>query len=418
MKTNFQLELLVLSFFLIAHSQAQVQPDQVIEIFRHGARGPLDSYDPQWSSSELGQLTTVGMVEQYNLGKTFATKYSNLVAAGFSPSDVYVLSDDVKRCIESAMVQVSSIFRGLTSTLSTSSPKGLQDNLIAEYTPLLPTDEASRGAYVPVEVNIATSGSNEYLIFNGNEAAYCSKLSDYSSQDETSSKATEAWTLFQDPIEEVNALLPSSEKINNMGKLVIAYDAFIADVAADKTLPGGISDYQLIENLGFGQAYYIYLLEQGQKIQRQLTSFNTIHAVLDQVTNFRAGKNPKKLALYSAHDKNMYAVLAAFGVVSEECLLINYDSNTADETLTDPSCQYPAFASYLTFEFYNDTANPYIKFYYNETLVPLCNGQDSCGYEDFLVFARSAGGNNTLASWNDQCKSKPFDFSLIVIQIL
>jgi len=412
---NFNVPILLL-LFLCASYQATL-PDQVIEIFRHGARGPIVSYDPQWSSSELGQLTKTGMVEQYNLGKALAEKYPNLVASGYNPNDVYVLANYVQRCIESTMVQVSSMFRGTTSTLKDSSPKSMQASLIAEYESLLPASEASRGDYVPVKVNVVST-EDEKLFFNGKDAGYCNKMSDYINENQNSPKMKEAWSIFQDPVKQANAQLPENKKITSMTSLVTAFDAFIADVFDKRPLPGGITDSKLIESLNYGSAYDIYLREQSQLIQRQLGSFNTLEGILEQMANFRAGKNAKKLALYGGHDKNLYSILAAFGVITEECLLADYASHTKDETLPYPNCQYPGFASHIIFEFYNDTSSPYVKFYYNDVLVPLCNGQDSCSYQDFKVLAHSAGGNNTPDSWNKQCGNKKIHVWMIIVPVI
>jgi len=407
---------ILLLLFVCASYQATL-PDQVIEIFRHGARGPLDNYDPQWSSSELRQLTKTGMVEHYNLGKAIAEKYPNLVASGYNPDDVYVLANYVERCIESAMVQISSMFRGKTSTITKSSPNGMQANLIAEYESLLPASEASRGDYVPVNVKVVST-EDEKLFFNGKDAGYCNKMSDYIKENQESSKMKKAWSIFQDPVNQANAQLPANKKITSMDSLVTAFDAFIADVFDNRPLPGGITDTKLIESLNYGSAYNIYLKEQSQLIQRQLGSFNTFEGILEQMANFRAGKNAKKLALYGGHDKNLYSILAAFGIVTEDCLLADYASHTKDETLPYPNCQYPGFASHIIFEFYNDTSSPYVKFYYNDVLVPLCNGQDSCSYSDFRVLAQNAGGNNTPSSWDKQCGNKKIQAWMIIVPVI
>jgi len=382
------------------------QPDQVIEFFRHGARAPLSNYDPQWSSSELAQLTTVGMVEHYYLGKTIAEKYPDLVASGYDPDDVYVLSSAAKRCINSAMVHVSSMFRGLTSTLATSSPEGLQDTLISEYTPLLPTDEADRGDYVPVKVNVVVSGTDDYLIFNGRDPTWCPNLATYRNQNMASSEMSQGWTAFQIPVQEANSYLTGSQIITSMPILCNAYDAFIADEYDGKTLPGGITDDDLIESLNYGQAYYQYILEQRQSIQKGLTSFNTFKAITDQLANFRQGNNAKKLVLLSGHDLNIYAVLSALGVISADCLLANYEDHVNNQSLSSPSCQFPHFASNLIVEFYNDTSSPSVKVYYNDAIIPLCNGQDSCSYGDFMTLVQTAGGSDgSLNTWNKNCGS-------------
>jgi len=400
---KFNIPLLLALFFCV--SQQSPLPDQVIEIFRHGARGPITGYDPQWSSSELGKLTKTGMVEQYNLGKALAEKYPNLVASGYNPDDVYVLANFVERCIESAMVQVSSMFRGTTSTVTESLPKGLQASLIAEYESLLPASEASRGDYVPINVKVVST-EDEKLFFNGKDAGYCHKMSEYVNENQNSQKMKEAWGIFQDPVNQANTQLPANKKLTSMTNLVYAFDAFIADVFDNRPLPGGITDTKLIESLNYGFAYDIYLREQSQLIQRQLGSYNTLESILGQMANFRAGKNAKKLALYGGHDKNLYSILAAFGIVTGDCLLADFASHTNNEALPYPNCQYPGFASHIVFEFYNDTSSPYVKFYYNDVLIPLCDGQDSCSYSDFRVLAQSAGGNNTPDSWNKQCENK------------
>jgi len=403
MKNTLKLSNIALVLFMfICASQQSPLPDQVIEIFRHGARGPVFSYDPQWSSSELGKLTRTGMVQHYNIGKSIAQKYPNLVASGYNPDDVYVLANFVERCIESAMVQVSSIFRGTTSTLTNSLPKGLQAHLISKYESLLPASEANRGNYVPVNVNIVST-RDEKLIFNGRDVSYCSKMDDFINENKKSLKRKEAWNTFQEPINQANAKLPNALKINNMDTLITAYDSFIADLFDSRPLPGDITDSKLIGSLGYGFAYDVYILQQNQLIQRQLTSFNTLKGVLDQMANFRAGTDAKKLALFGGHDVNLYSVLAAFGILTEECLLANYESHIKGEPVAAPNCHFPGFASNLIFEFYNETSSPYVKVYYNDVLVPLCNGQDTCSYQDFQVLAQNAGGNNTPESWDQKC---------------
>jgi len=399
---QYTFTLFFLTLLVIRKLQAQ-EPDQVIEFFRHGARAPINNYDPQWPSSELGMLTTVGMVEQYDLGKSIAAKYPNLIESGYNPDDVFALANNVPRCIESALVQLSSIYRGLTSTLTTSSQQSKIDSLIAEYTPSLSVSESSRGNYVPVEVNVVSSGSQEELIFNGRALAWCPNLAIYETKNKGSTEMSAGWTTFQTPIQQANSYLSDSQVIGSLGELDKAYDAFIADKFDSKTLPGGISDWNLVESLNYGHAYYQFADEQLQKIQNQLTSFPTIKAIKDQMTNFRQGSRAKKLVLLSGHDKNIFAILASFGVISLDCLVANYNDHINSQTPSYPNCQFPGFASNLIFEFYNTTSNPYVKVYYNDVIVPLCSGQDTCSYDEFIAFLESATEIDSLNIWNEKC---------------
>ena len=409
MPSPLKLNLILLLFVtLVAHlalPQA-TKPDQVIELFRHGARTPIFKYDRSWPVSE-GVLTTVGMLQHYNLGKKLAERYPHLVESGYNPDDVYVLSNFVPRCIDSALAHVSSMFRGKTSTLGDENPqRDRQEGIIQRVTPHLPENETDRGEFVPVKVDVVSNREQEF-IFNGRNQNWCPVVEKYRKENEYSAEMAQSWRIFEVPANKANAFLPLSQKIRSMAVLNTAFDAFIADVYEKRALPGNIDDPQLIESLNYGQAYYQELLEHLQPIQKGLTSFPTLNAMVEQLQNFREGKSPKKLAFFSGHDLNVYAILSAFGIISAECLMANYQDHIQDEPLSFPNCQYPKFASNLIFEFYNDTTNPYVKFYYNDVLIPLCNGQETCTYGEFLSFVKRAGGDYTLQTWTDTCNGKP-----------
>jgi len=57
----------------------------------------------------------------------------------------------------------------------------------------------------------------------------------------------------------------------------------------------------------------------------------------------------------------------------------------------------------MIFEFYNDTSNPYVKVYYNDVILPLCNGQNTCSYDDFMAFMRTASGSDSRSAWDTKC---------------
>jgi len=71
---------IILFLALISHLYAQesLQPNQIIEVFRHGARGPLSGYDKSWPNYEFGALTESGTRQHFVLGKTLTKKYPNI----------------------------------------------------------------------------------------------------------------------------------------------------------------------------------------------------------------------------------------------------------------------------------------------------------------------------------------------------
>jgi len=404
---KLQLPLLFLTISLLNLAQAQEekrQPDQVIEIFRHGARAPLTTFDPQWSDSQLGELTVVGMLQHYELGKSLAEKYPNLVASGYDPNDVFVLSCSRKRCIESAMVHLSSMFRGKTSTLKESPQKELQEGLIAKYSHHLLADEADRGDYVPIEVEVVKFGSEEELILKGRNPRWCSNIEKYRKENTKKYEMSHGWEAFQDTVKKVNKYLDADQKITELKMTRTAYDAFEADMNSGKVLPGRMTDVHLIESLNFAQSYFLYVNEELQSIQRELASFNMLRAIMNQMENFRIGNNSKKLALYSGNDKNIFALLSSFGVINDKCLLVNYEDHVHEQNLSYPNCRNAGFASNLVFEFYNDTKNPYVKVLYDDVLVTLCNGKETCSYGEFKSLVRNANPEiQSLNGWNKQC---------------
>ena len=72
---NFVFTLLILAICLnLGYSELKF----VIEMYRHGARGPISKF---WDGPEqkdmAGELTPSGMRQQYNLGKQLRQEYIN-----------------------------------------------------------------------------------------------------------------------------------------------------------------------------------------------------------------------------------------------------------------------------------------------------------------------------------------------------
>jgi len=403
---TLRLVFIALSLLVLAASHGgRRKPDQVIELFRHGARSPNSDFQI-WPDLQKGQLTSEGMREHYQLGKALSEKYPHLIEAGYDPKDFYAVSNDVQRCVESALVHLTSLFRGKQSTLKGKGhpQESYQRQLIDQISNLIPKDERTIS---PINVDIVDS--NTQFIFRGNEPQNCPNLGFWSGGNFYSPQAQAGWNTFLDTISELNSKLPGNQQIYDIGSLVLAYDAIIAAKFDKRAPPGGIEDEVLIKKLELAFAYFIYHLEQGQEIQRHLSSFHTLDVVLREMRNFREGKDPKKMVFLSGHDKNLYSVLAAFNIVNNGCLLDNYDSYIRTQKLKHSQCYYPYYASSLVFEFYNDPTEPYVQFYYNDVLIPICNGQEKCSFNKFVHFVKDATGNNNKDEYNRKCTGNPYE---------
>jgi len=399
---------LLLTFLLFfSLVQGKQQPDQIIQIFRHGARGPLTDYDSSWPSYQWGQLTPVGLRQHYILGKVLAEKYSHLFEE-YDYNQVYLLADNTQRCIQSAEAQLYGMYLGSGPSLKNTYPSQLavppyQDQRVKELAASLPNVEAIPNNNIPNIVNIIDQSNA--IIFQGDLFFFCPNQGQWSQENSNDTLAQEAWELFQDTVNNANQYLDDDHKLTALYDLVSFGDFLLVNLADNRALPGGLRDQELIYNLTMAFTLFDFHVNNGQLIQRQLGAFNIMNEVLKQLKAFKTGQqDSKKIALYSGHDTNLLAILGALGVINEDCLMKNFKSHLQHESqIPYPDCYFPYFASDIIFEFYNDTTAPFVKVYYNNQILPLCNGQEACSYDDFVVLINNSTGNNTIETYNKKC---------------
>ena len=406
-KTNFSLLLSLSLTVLTCYSKPQAsQPDQIIELFRHGARGPTNSYDQTWELNEWGVLTPVGIRQQYILGKVLSEKYPQTFGSDYDYQYVSVLTDTTPRCIQSATTQLFGTYFGTGPGLRKDYPSlqavpPFQDARVQQLANSLSNNEAVRHNFIPGIVKIADKSNIE--IFQGDNPIYCPNVGKWSAQNANDSKTQEAWTIFKDTVNNVNKHLDDDNKLEGPHDVMAFGDTVLVDLYDNRTEPGGIGNVELLNNVTYAASWFHYHFYHGQEIQRQLVAFNLINAVIEQLMVFREGVSYNKMVLLSGHDSNIYSWLAAFGVLNEDCIMANFQSSIRNETLPYPNCYVPYFASNIVLEFYSDTKSPYVKLYYNNAILPICQGKETCNYEDFLVFARNVTGNNTYKSYQQKC---------------
>ena len=88
----------------------------VLEHFRHGARGPYDGMNrrtyidfigEKWDG--IGELTPLGLRMLFLLGISTRNKYSHFLSKTYNPYEIYIISTDFNRTLNSAY----SFFQGL-----------------------------------------------------------------------------------------------------------------------------------------------------------------------------------------------------------------------------------------------------------------------------------------------------------------
>uniref|UniRef100_A0A452HPV2 acid phosphatase n=1 Tax=Gopherus agassizii TaxID=38772 RepID=A0A452HPV2_9SAUR len=84
-------------------------------VFRHGDRTPVENFptglhkESEWPQG-FGQLTKIGMQQQYELGQYTRKRYSNFLNATYNRHEIFIQSTDYDRTIMSTQVYLAGLF--------------------------------------------------------------------------------------------------------------------------------------------------------------------------------------------------------------------------------------------------------------------------------------------------------------------
>jgi len=381
------------------------QPDQIIGFFRHGARGPLSGYDSSWSYDDWGMLTAPGLRQEFLMGRLLAKKYPKVFGPAYDPFYMLFLSDYTYRCVESLVAVADGIYYGTGPTIGTKNPNVIvppfNDPSVQSVVNSLTDDAAVPGRRVSAIID--TVDSSSYKIFERFlSSSLCPIASTWIDQNYDSPKAAAAWKIFKPTIDALNAYLSSSHKVYSFYNVVIYGDFMKVNIGDYRAIPGG-PDQATIDSFLTVYAWHVWFQDYGQLVQRQVAAYYPVLEILKQMNYYMTDSYYLyNAALYGAHDYNIYALLAAFGIVNDDCLMANYYSMVKYGTLDYPLCVFPSFASNLIFELYTSVSVPKVRVLYNNMPLPLCNGGD-CTYTAFVTFANNAIGNMSSTTLKTKC---------------
>ncbi|XP_039192141.1 prostatic acid phosphatase-like isoform X2 [Crotalus tigris] len=84
-------------------------------IYRHGDRSPIENYpnglhhESEWPQG-FGQLTKIGMQQQYELGQYIKKRYSDFLSASYKTEEILIQSTEIDRTIMSAQANLAGLF--------------------------------------------------------------------------------------------------------------------------------------------------------------------------------------------------------------------------------------------------------------------------------------------------------------------
>jgi hypothetical protein len=316
-----------------------------LDLIRHGDRtaiGELPTAPHHWSEGR-GQLTALGMQQEYQLGLNLKQRYkidTPLLPTHYHPNTIYIRSTDYDRTIMSAL----SLLMGLY-------PLGTGPNL-ADSKPALPAN------YQPIPIHtVPTAQDTAFLIdMDSDEIAQVVSNHVYTRADwKEKSKQLEPkfarWSeLTGLPVESLEDVLYIADTLNTY-------------LAHDVPLPEGLSKQEAQEIIEAGQWTHATLFKP--QPMGQITGKRALQNIVEYLQHAVEHKTKTKFVLLSAHDVTLLAVMSALHVPLESS---------------------PPYASDLNFSLYESDSGAYsISIMYNNKPVniPGCQ-RNVCDWNEFL----------------------------------
>ena len=331
----------------------------VILLFRHGDRSPSNPYhgythESYWPQG-LGQLTILGMQQQYALGEFIKQRYiPNYLSSAYKRVECSIRSSDIDRTIMSALAQLSAIFP--------------------------PTGEQvwnSSLLWQPIPVFALTGESSNIL---RSYSAKCPALTESNLQFTKGKQYKDASLQYKDLFKNISDATNSSVSLTNIWQYS---DTTICDKAHNLTLAGWAqNNYEDLIMLNNWNLKAFYARKEIQPfISGRLMSYfwELVNACMNSSADTKA-------YFLSAHDITLMGLLSALNVWNDK---------------------QPPYASLVISELFQDGDDWYLQFSYKNSTadavllsVPGCNGS-KCPVEDLKKLTQNI--TLTEGEWEHAC---------------
>ena len=340
----------------------------VLEIFRHGARSPMntgiDYFNFTWSGAS--ELTSSGMRQHFLIGHRNRRRYvdqEKLLSPEFNPKEIYIASTDTNRTIMSAHSQLFGLY-------PPGSGHNLRVNQLKNAVPPMPIDDLDK---------VLNTLGNSALIMN----SQIFPVHIFSTEDHFINFQDKCVQIVKRQQENKNKQIVKKflDSFNqNFGvKLNQIYDKNIFDFSKYETVYSFMDNFicsyfdkrefpnlqkivnldqlytQAIEFLRLDMFEVNYGDQEGYSARVTMSAIiRKLYYYFDNIISFDHSNLSKlddpKFVMYSAHDTNIVQMLITINQGLK--LNIPYD--------------FPVFASSLIFEFSNDHITSYnIEIFYN-----------------------------------------------------
>ncbi|CAI5788323.1 prostatic acid phosphatase-like [Podarcis lilfordi] len=273
----------------------------VLLIYRHGDRSPIEVYpnslhnESAWPQG-FGQLTKIGMQQQYELGKYIKKRYSNFLSAEYKREEILIQSTESDRTIMSAQANLAGMYPPTGDQIW--NPKILWQPIPVHVVP----KERNPKLRYPIlncprylELLKETMKSSEFQAKIQPYKEFIKTIglySGYDPQDLTNLVNFKIWhvqdTLFCESIH--NLTLP---------------------VWAAKEVRAKLAELTV---LSLSSLFGIYKREEKARLQGGLLVKN----ILEKISRAAKGSEKRKMLVYSAHDTTLGALQMALNIYNEK----------------------------------------------------------------------------------------------------
>ncbi|XP_048367335.1 prostatic acid phosphatase [Sphaerodactylus townsendi] len=320
---------LLILFVLFFKSASGRKLTFAVVIYRHGDRSPIETYpnalhkESEWPQG-FGQLTTLGMRQQYELGQYIKKRYSDFLSPTYKREEIYIQSTDVDRTIMSAQANLAGLFPPTTEEI---------------WNPQIP--------WQPIPVHVVPKSFNPLFFYPRLDCPRFVKLM-------KESFSSGAFKLQLKNYMPLLGLIASKLRYDaktlldlNTHILWNFYDTLFVQKLhrrrnphwADERMMGKLKSLiELAISTLFG--------EPKREEKSQLQGGLLVKDILKRIDNFVSNADPRKMMMYSAHDTTLIALQSALNVYDRK--LPPYAACHIFELYQERNGQYTVEMQYLT----------------------------------------------------------------------